>query len=190
MSKCDFSNQSTSNLGSYWAGFRDGFFVHELSSTVYYDNDEQYNSSMEEKKVLTTTGDEITKLSQPIIDYLKKSNVNVEMGDAIDLSPLYKVRELEQYNDTCFNSIVSMLSETGKKKLLYELAQLSYDALFAFEIEFVVECIKSDDLELQEYALNALEIWENKDLVKKIGKIKIKHKYLQAEYDALMEKLS
>ena len=190
MSKYDFSSQGTSNLDYNWACFLAGYYVHKLSSTVNFDKENQYNSSMEEKKVATSTGDEITKLCQPIVDYLKKSNTKIEMGDAIDLSPLLNVRELMQYNDTCFKSIVSMLSQTGKKKLLYELAQLSYDALFAFEIEFVSECIKTDDLELQEYALNALEIWENKDLVNKIGKIKIKHKYLQAEYDALMEKLS
>ena len=118
-------------------------------------------------------------------NYLKKSNEIIEMGGSIDMEPLIAVRNAEDYAST-FSYILTQLSRTGKIKLLYELAQISFDAVFNFEQEFVVGAIKTSDLEIQEFALNTLEIWNSKSLIEKIGEVKIDNTFLQEEYDSLL----
>lgn len=118
-------------------------------------------------------------------EYLRYSNKYIEMGDEIDLTPIKNIRNLINYDEKCFSQIESKLTLAGKKKLLYELAQIDFNALCSFEIDFVIKSIKEENIELQEFALNTLEIWNNKDLISKIGTVEIKDKYLQAEYEAL-----
>ena len=118
-------------------------------------------------------------------NYLKKSNEIIEMGGAIDMESLNAVRNAEDYAST-FSYILTQLSRTGKIKLLYELAQISFDAVFDFEQEFVVGAIKTSDLEIQEFALNTLEIWNSKSLIERIGEVKIDNTFLQKEYDNLL----
>ena len=120
-----------------------------------------------------------------IENYLKKSNEIIEMGGSIDMEPLNAVRNAENYAST-FSYILTQLSRTGKIKLLYELAQISFDAVFGCEQEFVVGAIKTSDLEIQEFALNTLEIWNSKSLIEKIGEVKIGNTFLQKEYDSLL----
>ena len=129
------------------------------------------------------TADEQT--NQAVRNYLKKSNEIIEMGGAIDMGPLSDVRNAENYAST-FNYILTQLSRIGKIKLLYELAQISFDAVFGCEQEFVVGAIKTPDLEIQEFALNTLEIWNSKSLIEKIGEVKIDNTFLQEEYDSLL----
>lgn len=129
------------------------------------------------------TADEHT--NQAVRNYLKKSNEIIEMGGAIDMGPLSAVRNAENYAST-FNYILTQLSRIGKIKLLYELAQISFDAVFGCEQEFVVGAIKTPDLEIQEFALNTLEIWNSKSLIEKIGEVKIDNTFLQEEYDSLL----
>lgn len=118
-------------------------------------------------------------------NYLKKSNEIIEMGGSIDMEPLNAVRNAEDYSST-FSYILTQLSRTGKIKLLYELAQISFDAVFDFEQEFVVGAIKTSDLEIQEFALNTLGIWNSRSLIEKIGEVKIDNTFLQEEYDSLL----
>ena len=101
------------------------------------------------------------------------------------MGPLSDVRNAENYAST-FNYILTQLSRIGKIKLLYELAQISFDAIFGCEQEFVVGAIKTPDLEIQEFALNTLEIWNSKSLIEKIGEVKIDNTFLQEEYDSLL----
>lgn len=129
------------------------------------------------------TADEQT--NQAVRNYLKKSNEIIEMGGAIDMGPLSAVRNAENYAPI-FNYILTQLSRIGKIKLLYELAQISFDAVFGCEQEFVVGAIKTSDLEIQEFALNTLEIWNSKSLIEKIGEVKIDNTFLQEEYDSLL----
>ena len=123
--------------------------------------------------------------NQAVENYLKKSNEIIEMGGAIDMGPLNAVRNAENYAPI-FNYILTQLSRIGKIKLLYELAQISFDAVFGCEQEFVVGAIKTSDLEIQEFALNTLEIWNSKSLIEKIGEVKIDNTFLQEEYDSLL----
>lgn len=124
----------------------------------------------------------IIKNIDAVENYLKKSDEIIEMGGPIDMESLSAVRNAEDYAST-FNYILTQLSRIGKIKLLYELAQISFDAVFDFEQAFVVEALKTPDLELQEFALNTLEIWNSKSLVERIGEVKIGNTFLQKEYD-------
>lgn len=125
------------------------------------------------------------KNTDAVENYLKKSNEIIEMGGSIDMEPLNAVRNAEDYAST-FSYILTQLSRIGKIKLLYELAQISFDAVFGCEQEFVVGAIKTCDLEIQEFALNTLEIWNSKSLIEKIGEVKIDNTFLQEEYDSLL----
>lgn len=125
------------------------------------------------------------QIHQAVVNYLRKSNEIIEMGGAIDMAPLGAVRNADDY-DSIFNYIITKLSRQGKIKLLYELAQISFDAVFGCEQEFVVDAIKTSDLEIQEFALNTLEIWNSKKLIETIGEIKIDNTFLQEEYDSLL----
>lgn len=127
----------------------------------------------------------IIKNIDAVENYLKKSNEIIEMGGSIDMEPLSAVRNAEDYAST-FNYILTQLSRIGKIKLLYELAQISFDAVFDFEQEFVVGAVKTPDLEIQEFALNTLEIWNSKSLIERIGEVKIGNTFLQKEYDNLL----
>lgn len=127
----------------------------------------------------------IIKNIDAVENYLKKSHETIEMGGSIDMEPLSAVRNAEDYAST-FNYILTQLSRIGKIKLLYELAQISFDAVFDFEQEFVVGAVKTPDLEIQEFALNTLEIWNSKSLIERIGEVKIDNTFLQKEYDNLL----
>ena len=155
--------------------------ISELDSSYTHDMNEHGDELNSPQDVIAG---EQTK-NQAVENYLKKSNEIIEMGGAIDMVPLSDVRNAENYAST-FNYILTQLSRIGKIKLLYELAQISFDAIFGCEQEFVVGAIKTPDLEIQEFALNTLEIWNSKSLIEKIGEVKIDNTFLQEEYDSLL----
>lgn len=123
--------------------------------------------------------------SDAITQYLNKSKDGVTMGDSVDMSTLNILRGLDNY-EPVFSYIVSRLSKPGKIKLLYELAQIDFDKVFDFEQKFVDTCIKTQDLDIQEFALNTLEVWDNKSLIKQIGPVTIANTFLQRQYDNLL----
>lgn len=155
--------------------------ISELDSSYTHDMNEHGDELNSPQDVIAG---EQTK-NQAVENYLKKSNEIIEMGGAIDMGPLNAVRNAENYAPI-FNYILTQLSRIGKIKLLYELAQISFDAVFGCEQEFVVGAIKTSDLEIQEFALNTLEIWNSKSLIEKIGEVKIDNTFLQEEYDSLL----
>lgn len=170
-----------------YLGFYTGYNLNPkiLSSTIHSENIEEYNESMDRDISEEMKSFQNLEKNVCIDDYLKYSNKYIEMGDEIDLTPIKNIRNLINYDEKCFSQIESKLTLAGKKKLLYELAQIDFNALCSFEIDFVIKSIKEENIELQEFALNTLEIWNNKDLILKIGTVEIKDKYLQAEYEAL-----
>lgn len=103
--------------------------------------------------------------------------------------PVYDyLRELRKRSE--YEILLNQFSRNNKdiiKCILIFLSGINFKNLFAFEEKFVIEILKLEDIELQEYALNTITIWNNLSDVNQIKNIKIANKYLN---DDLQEFLS
>ena len=103
--------------------------------------------------------------------------------------PVYDyLRELRKRSE--YEILLNHFSRNNKdiiKCILIFLSGINFKNLFAFEEKFVIEILKLEDIELQEYALNTITIWNNLSDVNQIKNIKIANKYLN---DDLQEFLS
>lgn len=111
----------------------------------------------------------------------------IDAGDYVDITPFLKVKQNKYYSTKLFDAIVNMSSLNDKINLLYLLAQIGYDETEECERSFVKNCMTSENLDLQEYALNTISIWDKPSFVASIGKVKISLSSLQKEYDGLLE---
>ena len=111
-----------------------------------------YNIEQAHKKYKEKTGKDTIVT---IISYY--NNSETECGCKININTLNFFRNKENY----FFEVVDNLNHKGKIRLLYELAQIDYKTIRDYEEGFVISMLKSNHLELQEYALNTLKIWEN-----------------------------
>lgn len=117
--------------------------------------------------------------------YLDK---DIEFGMPVDLLVLKSIRNLENYESN-FIRFIQQLTFKGKLILAYELSQLSYNSIFGCEEEYILQLMRSDDLEMQEFALNAVANWDNRVLISKLTDLKIKNVFLQKELDELIEEI-
>lgn len=117
--------------------------------------------------------------------YLDK---DIEFGMPVDLSLLKLIRNLENYESN-FIGFTQQLTFKGKLILAYELSQLSYNSIFGCEEEYILQLMRSGNLEMQEVALNAITNWDNINLIRRISDLKLKNIFLQQELDELIEEI-
>ena len=66
------------------------------------------------------------------------------------------------------------------------LSQKEFTTIKVCEEKFIIDLLKIQDAEIQEYALNTILLWggiSNKDVLKKV---KIRNKFLQKDLDAFL----
>ena len=81
-----------------------------------------------------------------------------------------------------YEILLSQLSKNNKdiiKCILLFLSGINFKNLFAFEEKFVIKILQSTDIQLQEYALNTIIIWDNVSDIDQIKNIKIANRYLE-----------
>lgn len=113
---------------------------------------------------------------------------DVEFGMSVNLAFLKSIRNIESYEREFIN-FIQKLSFKGKLFFAYELSQLPYDSIFGCEEEYIVQLLKSDDVEKQEVALNAVANWDNHDLIRRLSDLRLKNVFLQQELDELKKEL-
>lgn len=69
------------------------------------------------------------------------------------------------------------------------LSQMDFEKVLPHEEEFVLKMLESDNLELQEEALNAIELWENTTQFERVKKVRIKNRYLQEDLDDFIKEM-
>lgn len=120
-------------------------------------------------------------------NFLKFYDKRIDAGDHVYLIPFLKIKQNKYYSIKLFDAIIKMSSHKDKSNLLYLLAQIGYDETEECERNFVKDCMTSGNLDLQEYALNTISIWNKPSFVASIGKVEISLSSLQKEYDELLE---
>ncbi len=132
----------------------------------------------------------LPSISQLAMQYEQQyAERDIEFGMPVNLDFLKAIRNIESYEKE-FVNFTQKLSFKGKLFFAYELSQLPYDSIFGCEEEYILQLFKSDNLEKQEVALNAIANWNNLNLIRKLSDWKLKNVFLQQELDELIKEIN
>lgn len=69
------------------------------------------------------------------------------------------------------------------------LSQMDFDEVLPHEEEFTLRMLESDEVALQEQALNALLLWNKTTQFERVKKVKLQNRYLQKDLDDFIKEV-
>lgn len=110
----------------------------------------------------------------------------VEPGaDVSYLDFFMELRNDENYREL-FDILISSFSETIRQSVINLLSVVPYDDIMPIEQVFVINSLKSEYLLTQDYALNAVSLWNDKDIFSQISTLSFKNRLLQRRFEKVI----
>lgn len=119
----------------------------------------------------------------------------------LDLEEYYQTQHLiEKINSRCGQlnydkhleklSIDTIDSDYEEISMTLQLlAQMDFSQVLPHEENFVLRILESENLRLQEEAINAVSLWDKTNYLDRLKKITIKNRYLQEHYENIIARL-
>lgn len=146
----------------------------------------QYNES--ETTSLEQTNNEHIK---GIVDYLKSLLIDAEIetsGKDYLADALHNIKiNKEDLYYKLFDSFTSANNFELIKAVLFYLSNVNFNQISIYEECFVVNCLKSNVIDIQYFALNTLLEWGETTLIKELESVFIDNKYLQNDLNDFLE---
>lgn len=146
----------------------------------------QYNES--ETTSPEQTNDERIK---EIVDYLKSLLIDAEIetsGKDYLANALHNIKtNQEDLYYKLFDSFTSANNFELIKAVLFYLSNVNFNQISIYEECFVVNCLKSNVVDIQYFALNTLLEWGETTLIKELESVFIDNKYLQNDLNDFLE---
>jgi|GEM_PF-3601544 hypothetical protein len=95
------------------------------------------------------------------------------------------LRDNDNYK-AIFEGLINTGSEKVDQSIISLLALIPYDSIQPCEESFVINSLLSDNVLTEEYALNAVSLWNNKGIFNRISDIKLKNRFLQKRLDKII----
>lgn len=111
---------------------------------------------------------------------------SLEMGEQIKFDSFLNSLRKEKNYPLFLNYLLNLNNRDLLKAIALFLSQKDFIFINACEEKFIIDLLKIQDAEIQEYALNAVFLWERISDKETLKNIKIRNKYLQEDLDSFL----
>lgn len=163
----------------------------EMSASNKYDLPDLLNNSSSYRIVFnvdTTIDSTKTLMIKNNIDTLTQciNEEPVEPGADVSYFDFFMaLRNDENYREL-FDILISSPFEAIRQSVINLLSVVPYDDIMPIEQAFVINSLRSEYLLTQDYALNAVSLWNDKDIFSQISTLSFKNRLLQRRFEKVI----